>query len=122
VLSHSSQAGAMPAHIIGYSLPKLFTRLLIQMFNKFYQSIFTNCDNYINSTAADSVHVDAITGTASVLYKDGSIYRYENVSRRAIIKFILDPARSLGKFINVVLKQSRVDAEYRQSMPTYVLG
>ena len=92
------------------------------MFNKFYQSVFTNCDNYINSTACDSVHVDALTGTASVLYKDGSIYRYENVSRRAIVKFILDPARSLGKFVNVVLKQARVEAEYRQSLPTFVLG
>ena len=94
----------------------------MSMFSRFYQSIFTQCDNYINSTACDSVHVDAITGTASVLYKDGSIYRYENVSRRAIIKFIMDPARSLGKFVNVVLKQTRVDAEYHHSMPTYVLG
>jgi hypothetical protein len=112
----------MPARNIGTIKYQTILSIQFIMFNKFYQSIFTNCDNYINSTAADSVHVDAITGTASVLYKDGSIYRYENVSRRAIIKFILDPARSLGKFINVVLKQSRVDAEYRQSMPTYVLG
>ena len=92
------------------------------MFNKFFQSIFTNCDNYINSTACDSIHVDAITGTASVLYKDGSIYRYENVSRRAIIKFIMDDARSLGKFINNVLKAERVDAFGRGAVPTYVLG
>ena len=92
------------------------------MFNKFFQSIFTQCDNYVPSTAVDSVHVDAITGTASVLYKDGSIYRYENVSRRAIVKFILDPARSLGKFVNVVLKQSRVDVFGRGAVPTYVLG
>ena len=112
----------MPAHIIGTITYQTLHIHSIIMFNKFYQSIFTNTDNYINSTAADSVHVDAITGTASVLYKDGSIYRYENVSRRAIIKFILDPARSLGKFINVVLKQTRVDAEYRQSMHTFVLG
>ena len=112
----------MPAHIIGYSLPKLFTRLLIQMFNKFFQSIFTVTDNYVASTAADSVYVDAMTGTASVLYKDGSIYRYENVSRRAIIKFILDDARSLGKFINNVLKAERVDAFSRGVTPKYVLG
>jgi len=92
------------------------------MFSRFFQSVFTQCDNYINSTACDSVHVDAITGTASVLYKDGSIYRYENVSRRAIIKFILDPARSLGKFVNVVLKAQRVDASYRNCTPNYVLG
>ena len=70
--------------------------------------MFTNTDSYINSTACDSVQVDAMTGTASVLYKDGSVYSYTNVSRRAIIKFILDPARSLGKFVNVVLKQPRV--------------
>ena len=92
------------------------------MFSEFYQSVFTNCDNYINSTAADTLHVDAITGTASVLYKDGSIYCYENVSRRAIIKFILDPARSLGKFINNVLKAERVDARYVFNAPAYVLG
>ena len=78
------------------------------MFNNFYQSVFPNTNTYVNSTACDSVHVDAVSGTASVLYKDGSIYSYTNVSRRAIIKFILDPARSLGKFVNVVLKQPRV--------------
>ena len=92
------------------------------MFSRFFQSIFTVTDNYVPSTCADSVHVDAITGTASVLYKDGSIYRYENVSRRAIIKFILDDARSLGKFINVVLKQQRVDAFSRGVTPKYVLA
>jgi hypothetical protein len=75
------------------------------MFNKFFQSVFTQCDNYVNSTACDSIHVDAINGTASVLYKDGGIYNYTNVSRRAIIKFILDDARSMGKFINNVLKK-----------------
>ena len=78
------------------------------MFNNFYQSVFTNTNTYVNSTACDSVHVDAVSGTASVLYKDGSVYRYTNVSRRAIAKFIMDPARSLGKFVNVVLKQPRV--------------
>ena len=93
------------------------------MFNKFFQSVFTQCDNYINSTCADSVHVDAISGTASVLYKDGNIYHYTNVSRRAILKFILDDARSLGKFVNNVLKEQRVKAEsslWRR--PNYVLG
>ena len=92
------------------------------MFNNFFQSIFTQSDNYVPSTCADSVHVDALSGTASVLYKDGSIYRYTNVSRRAIIKFMLDDARSLGKFINVVLKQQRVGSEYRMATPKYVLA
>ena len=77
------------------------------MFNKFFQSVFTNTDSYINSTACDSVQVDAMTGTASVLYKDGSVYSYTNVSRRAIIKFLMDDARSLGKFVNNVCQASR---------------
>ena len=92
------------------------------MFNNFFQSIFTNTDNYVASTCADSIYVDALSGTASVLYKDGSIYRYTNVSRRAIIKFMLDDARSLGKFINVVLKQKRVGSEYRMATLKYVLA
>ena len=112
----------MPAVIIAVIKAATIHSFNLIMFNKFYQSIFTQCDNHINSTAADSVHVDAITGTASVLYKDGSIYRYTNVSRRAIIKFILDDARSLGKFINNVLKAERVDAFYRSCTPKYVLG
>ena len=83
------------------------------MFSKFFQSIFTNSNNYIASTACDSVHVDALTGTARVMFKDqGSIrpqiYDYKNVSRRAIMKFIADDARSMGKFVNNVLTQPRV--------------
>ena len=108
--------------IIGTLCTKLFTLIIMSMFSRFFQSIFTVTDNYVASTCADSIHVDAVAGTASVLYKDGSIYRYTNVSRRAIIKFILDDARSLGKFINVVLKQQRVDAFGRGCTPQYILG
>ena len=64
----------------------------------------------LNSTACDAIRVDAINGTANVLFTDGSMYRYTNVSRRAIVKFIMDDARSLGKFINNVLKAQRVNA------------
>ena len=82
------------------------------MHGAFFQSIFTNCDNYINSTACDSVHVDALDGTARVMFKDSKgkvqVYDYKNVSRRAIFKFIHDDARSLGKFVNNVLTQKRV--------------
>ncbi len=73
------------------------------MFNQFFID-----GRDINSTCADGVHVDALSGTAVVVFKDGREYRYENVSRRAIIKFIMDDARSLGKFINNVLMQERV--------------
>ena len=92
------------------------------MFNKFFQSIFTQCNNYVNSTACDSVHVDAISGTASVMYKNGDIYSYTNVSRRAIIKFIMDDARSLGKFVNNVLLTNRVKCVSVFDRPQYKLG
>ena len=62
----------------------------------------------INSTCVDYINVNALRGTAFVRFTDGSDYMYTNVSRRAILKFILDDARSLGKFVNVVLKQQRV--------------
>ena len=84
---------------------------IITMFNKFFQSIFTNSDNYIASTACDSIHVDVLTGTARVMFKDDNrpqIYEYTNVSRRAIMNFMRDDARSLGKFVNNVLTDKRV--------------
>ena len=78
------------------------------MFNNFFQSIFTMTDNYVASTCCDSVHVDVISGTASVMYKNGDIYRYTNVSRRDIFKFMVDKSKSLGKFVNNVLLTDRV--------------
>ena len=92
------------------------------MFNNFYQSIFTNCDNYVNSTACDSIHVDAISGTASVMYKNGDIYSYTNVSRRDIIKFMIDKSKSLGKFVNNVLLTDRVKCVDVFGRPQYKLG
>lgn len=92
------------------------------MLNNFFQSIFTQCSNYVASTACDSVHVDAISGTASVMYKNGDIYRYTNVSRRGIIKFMMDDARSLGKFVNNVLLTDRVKCDAVFDRPRYQLG
>ena len=69
--------------------------------------MFSYTDNYINSTCADMVHVDVVNGTATIMFKDGAMYRYTNVSRRAIAKFIIDEARSLGKFLNNVCLTQR---------------
>ena len=80
------------------------------MFNALFQSVFAVAPNHVNSTCADYINVDAINGTARVMFKNGSIYRYTNVSRRAILKFIHDDARSMGKFVNNVLTQERVNA------------
>lgn len=76
-----------------------------------FQSIFRFTDNYINSTCADMVHVDVVNGTATIMFKDGAMYRYTNVSRRAIAKFVMDEARSLGKFLNNVCLTRRTKCE-----------
>lgn len=53
-----------------------------------------------NSTAAD-IYVDALRGTATVMFKNSNaVYRYFNVSRRAILNFILNPNMSVGFWIN----------------------
>lgn len=62
----------------------------------------------LNSTAVSGMLVNPWRGTASVQFKNGGFYNYENVSRRACVQFMLDPAHSLGKFVNNVLKDSRV--------------
>ena len=65
----------------------------------------------LNSTAVEGMLVNPWRGTASVSFKDGGFYNYTNVSRRACVKFMLDKGgRSLGKFVNNVLKQDRVQA------------
>jgi len=81
------------------------------MFNALFQSIFAGAHNHVNSTCADYISVDAINGTARVMFNNGVIYNYTNVSRRAIIKFIHDDARSMGKFVNNVLTQQRVQCK-----------
>ena len=82
------------------------------MFYKFFQSVFPTLSEYVPSTCCDSISVDALDGTARVMFKDSKgkvqVYDYKNVSRRAIFKFIHDDARSLGKFVNNVLTQKRV--------------
>ena len=100
VLSHSSQAGAMPAHIIGYLIPKHYT------FIQTIMSLFVHRGN-INSTCVNIMRVSLLNGTATAQLKDGSVYHYTNVSRRAIAKFLMDDARSLGKFFNYVCQADR---------------
>tara|TARA_B100000085_G_C18459197_1_gene478179 strand:+ start:631 stop:879 length:249 start_codon:yes stop_codon:yes gene_type:complete len=53
-----------------------------------------------NSNCADGISVDIISGTASVLFSNGAVYRYTNVSRRAIANLLINPNISLGFWIN----------------------
>ena len=81
---------------------------MFKLHGNYFQSMFSICDNFTNSTCIDMVHVDVVNGRATVMFNDGSRYNYTNVSRRAILMFINDKARSFGKFLNNVLLDSRV--------------
>ena len=63
-----------------------------------------------NSDCA-SVHVDALRGTATVLFNNSNkVYRYFNVSRRAILNLIANPNMSVGFWINTnLIKPARVE-------------
>ena len=53
-----------------------------------------------NSSCSDGVAVDIISGTASVLFSNGAVYRYTNVSRRALLNLTLNRRMSLGSWYN----------------------
>ena len=63
-----------------------------------------------NGTCAD-IHVDALRGCATVLFKDSNtIYRYFNISRRACLNFIANKNMSTGFWLNDnVLNNPRVE-------------
>ena len=59
------------------------------------------------SAAAEYVHVDLLRGVAIVSFKDGHVYEYKNVSRRAIASLMANPNMSLGFWINHNLLDSK---------------
>ena len=63
-----------------------------------------------NSDCAD-VHVDALRGSATVMFKNSNkVYRYFNVSRRAILNLIAQPNMSVGFWVNTnLIKPARVE-------------
>ena len=52
------------------------------------------------SAAAEFVHVDLLRGVAIVSFKNGNMYEYKNVSRRAIASLMANPNMSLGFWVN----------------------
>ena len=60
-----------------------------------------------SSDCCDGISVDIINGSVSVLYTNGSVYNYTNVSRRAILNLMLNPNMSLGFWINANLIDSK---------------
>ena len=63
-----------------------------------------------NSSCAD-ICVNFERGTATVMYKNSNtVYRYFNVSRRAILNLIAQPNMSLGFWVNAnLIKPERVE-------------
>ena len=93
------------------------------MHGAFFQSIFTNSTTTLVLLLLLVFTCDVITGTVAVLYNNDLMYRYTGVSRRAILKFILDDARSLGRFVNTYCKADTVKCvELANLTPNYVLG
>ena len=52
------------------------------------------------SAAVQFVHVDLLRGVAVVSFKQGHMYEYKNVSRRAIANLMANPNISLGFWVN----------------------
>ena len=61
-----------------------------------------------SSDCARAISVDALNGTAAVFFNNGTAYEYKNVSRRAIVNFMINECASLGFFVNNILRDSRV--------------
>jgi len=65
-----------------------------------------------SSTFIKLISTNLVTGRVSVLLKDGSCYRYTNVSRRAIANFNIQDNMSIGFWVNAnCIKPSRVNCE-----------
>ena len=52
------------------------------------------------SDACDYISVNLLAGTAEVHFRRGNMYRYTNVSRRAILNLMYNPNMSLGFWAN----------------------
>ena len=52
------------------------------------------------SDACDYISVNLLAGTAEVHFRRGNLYRYTNVSRRAILNLMYNPNMSLGFWAN----------------------
>ena len=56
-----------------------------------------------SSAAVAAIHCDVLNGMALVSYKNGSVYAYSNVSRRAMMNLKFNPNLSLGFWVNANL-------------------
>lgn len=55
---------------------------------------------YQSSSFISYIFTDVLRGTCNVMMKNGSYYRYTNVSRRALLNLDYNPSISLGLWFN----------------------
>ena len=67
------------------------------MFNKLFNNIIVR---HGHSDCADYIIANVADGVARVAYKNGMVYEYTNVSRRALLNLVLNNNISLGRWIN----------------------
>ena len=53
-----------------------------------------------SSSAVSAIHCDVLNGLALVSFKNGSVYAYSNVSRRAMMNLKFNSTISLGFWVN----------------------
>ena len=53
-----------------------------------------------SSSAVAAIHCDVLNGLALVSFKNGNVYAYSNVSRRAMLNLKYNPTISLGFWVN----------------------
>ena len=66
--------------------------------------------NNLNSSAIESLQLDRPNRTALVEFKNGKKYTYTNVNDSAIESALLNPAQSIGQWVNKnLIQDSKVD-------------
>ena len=64
------------------------------------------------SSAITELWVYPIKGKANVMYKDGNMYEYTNVSRTSLLNVLLNDSISLGKWVNENCKKEGVNCKW----------
>ena len=67
--------------------------------------------SFRTSDAIEAIYVNPLKGVVELAYAKGNLYRYTNVSRRAIINLLLNPSMSLGFWVNTNCKGDRAKCE-----------
>ena len=84
-------------HWLSLSLKDSIVLYLFNMFNKFFNN---QVIRHGHSDCATFIVANVKDATAVVRFTNGNTYKYTNVSRTALIKLIMQPNISVGRWIN----------------------